>query len=237
MLFDLRGRGRRRTVQAIYLTLAILMGGGLVLFGIGGETAGGLLDGLGLTQGGSGNTGDDAFKKRVERARKQTQQNPRDAAAWAALARAHYQLAGFGNNFDNQTQQFKSGGKKELRQAAAAWERYLALNPPKPDDSLASFMVLAFDTTGLNQPAQGVKAAEIVATARPSPATYCFYAAFAYAAGQPRIGDLASAEAVKRTPAAGREQVKAQLAEAKKQGAKIVPSLVCGAGGGGSQTG
>ena len=27
MLFDLRGRGRRRTVQAIYLSLALLMGG------------------------------------------------------------------------------------------------------------------------------------------------------------------------------------------------------------------
>ena len=33
MLFDLRGR-RRRAVQATYLTLAILMGGGLVFFGI-----------------------------------------------------------------------------------------------------------------------------------------------------------------------------------------------------------
>ena len=44
MLFDLRGRGRRRTIQAIYLSLAILMGGGLVLFGIGGEVQGGLFD-------------------------------------------------------------------------------------------------------------------------------------------------------------------------------------------------
>ena len=32
MLFDLRGRGRRRTVQAVYLSLALLLGGGLVLF-------------------------------------------------------------------------------------------------------------------------------------------------------------------------------------------------------------
>ncbi len=44
MLFDLRGRGRRRTVQVIYLGLAVLMGGGLVLFGIGGATPGGLFD-------------------------------------------------------------------------------------------------------------------------------------------------------------------------------------------------
>ena len=35
MLFDLRGTGRRRTVKIVYVTLAILMGGGLVLFGIG----------------------------------------------------------------------------------------------------------------------------------------------------------------------------------------------------------
>ena len=35
MLFDLRGRGRRRTVQAIYLGLAILLGGGLIFFGVG----------------------------------------------------------------------------------------------------------------------------------------------------------------------------------------------------------
>ena len=34
MLFDLRGRGRRRTVKIVYITLALLMGGGLVLFGI-----------------------------------------------------------------------------------------------------------------------------------------------------------------------------------------------------------
>ena len=42
MLFDLRGR-RRRAVQATYLTLAVLMGGGLVLFGIGGDVSGGLV--------------------------------------------------------------------------------------------------------------------------------------------------------------------------------------------------
>jgi hypothetical protein len=236
MLFDLRGRGRRRTVQAIYLTLAILMGGGLVLFGIGGETAGGLLDGLGLTQGGSGNTGDDAFQKRIERAQKQTRQSPRNPAAWAALARAHYQLAGLGDNFNSETQQFTSEGKKQLQKAAAAWERYLALKPARPDDGLASFMVQAYDTTGLNQAAKGVQAAEIVATARPSPASYCFYAAFAYAAEQARIGDLATAEAIKRSPPAIRRQVKTTLAQAKQQGKQAVPSLICGAGGG-SQTG
>ena len=42
MLFDLRGRGRRRSVQTIYVALAVLMGGGLIFFGIGGSVSGGL---------------------------------------------------------------------------------------------------------------------------------------------------------------------------------------------------
>ena len=45
MLFDLRSRGRRTTVRGVYLTLAILMGGGLILFGVGtGVGGGGLLN-------------------------------------------------------------------------------------------------------------------------------------------------------------------------------------------------
>src|ERR687890_339893 len=46
MLFDLRGAGRRTTVKVVYLTLAVLMGGGLVLFGIGGDVSGGLVDAI-----------------------------------------------------------------------------------------------------------------------------------------------------------------------------------------------
>ena len=61
MLFDLRGRGRRRTVQVIYLSLAILMGGGLVLFGIGGATSGGLFDAFSGNSGG-GNSGNAALE-------------------------------------------------------------------------------------------------------------------------------------------------------------------------------
>ena len=55
MLFDVRG-GRRRVIQVIYLSLAILMGGGLVLFGIGGNVSGGLFDAIGGSNGGGGST-------------------------------------------------------------------------------------------------------------------------------------------------------------------------------------
>src|ERR1700710_2650228 len=101
MLFDLRGRGRRRTVQVIYLSLAILMGGGLVLFGIGGATNGGLIDAI---QGGSGSTnGTDVFQKRVDAVQKRTLANPQDKAAWAQLAGLRFQLAGSGANYDQAT--------------------------------------------------------------------------------------------------------------------------------------
>ena len=50
MLFDVRGRHRKNAIKVIYVFLAILMGGGLVLFGIGGATNGGLVDAI--TQGG-----------------------------------------------------------------------------------------------------------------------------------------------------------------------------------------
>ena len=65
MLFDLRGR-RRRAVQATYLMLALLMGGGLVLFGIGGDVSGGLVDAF--KGGGGGSSTDSALEDRVDKA-------------------------------------------------------------------------------------------------------------------------------------------------------------------------
>jgi hypothetical protein len=124
MLFDLRGRGRRRTVQAIYLTLAILMGGGLVLFGIGGEVSGGLLDGLGLSGGSSSSTSANEQLERQEKAAlRRTRVNPNDQVAWVTLTRVRYQQAGQGDNFDQETGSFTTDGRRELGQAAQAWQR------------------------------------------------------------------------------------------------------------------
>src|SRR5918997_6479464 len=98
MLFDLRGAGRRRTVKVVYITLAFLMGGGLVLFGIGGDVSGGLVDAI--TERGSGDDGSDRFRDQEKAALARTKANPQDAPAWAAFARARFQLAGLGENFD-----------------------------------------------------------------------------------------------------------------------------------------
>jgi hypothetical protein len=200
-------------VRALYASLAVLMGGGLVLFGIGGATSGGLVDAL---KGGGTASSGDQFAKRVQAAEKTARAHPRDAAAWAALARARYQVAGIGENYDQATGQFTAKGKQALASVGAAWDHYLALNPPKPDANLAAQMVQAFAPSGLNNPAKAVTAQEIVVGSQPASAgLYARLAVFAYAAGQTRKGDLASAKAVSLAPKAQRSALKQQLAAAK----------------------
>lgn len=211
MLFDLRARGRRRTIQVIYLFLAILIGGGLVLFGVGGSGFGI----LNADQNGGGGGGG-GFGKQIQRLEKQVAANPKAAAAWSELARLRFQEAG--SNFDQGTGAFTKDGRKSLAQASAAWQRYIALDPPRPDANVARLMAQAYGPGGLNQPAKAAQTLEIVAVDSPSAATYSQLALFAYAAGETRKGDLAAAKAVDLAPKAQRATVRQQLAAAKKQG-------------------
>ena len=225
MLFDLRGSGRRRTVKIVYIALAFLMGGGLVQFGIGGGggISGGLVDAITGTTGG-GDTSGDRFRKQEAAALAKTKTNPQDAAAWAALARARFQLAGAGENFDAAKSTFTKKGVAQLNSAGDAWERYLALNPKKPDDRVASLMVQAFGA--LNQPDKAAEAQEVITDARPTAATFTQLAIYAYQAGQTRKGDLAKNKALELTDPDMREALKGQLESAKQsaQGAAAQPS-------------
>ena len=235
MLFDLRGRGRRRTVQAIYLTLAVLMGGGLVFFGIGGDVSGGLFDAFSERGGGAG--GSDQIAKRVETLEKRVRVAPRDTRAWAELARSRYQLAGQGDNYDQDTGAFTPAGQRVLGRATEAWERHLALRPDPPDANVAALMVQAYGPAGLRRFDQGVIAAEIISEARPSAATFAQLAIFAYAAKQARKADLAAARAVELAPQAQRAQVKSQLDQAKSQGGFGDPNAPAGPPQGGTPQG
>ena len=217
MLFDLRGRGRRRTVKIVYITLALLMGGGLVLFGIGGGGAmqGGLVDAI--TGSSGGDTGSARFDKAEKAAAAQTRATPNDAAAWAALARARVQSAGIGDNFDPGTATYTDSGKAKLSQAADAWEKYLSLEPKNPDDRVAGLMVRAFDQTGLNRPKDAAQAQQIITEARPSATTYATLAIYAYQAGDTRLGDLARGKALEKAPKDERNTLKSSLDQAKQQ--------------------
>src|SRR5215210_1849011 len=133
MLFDLQGK-RRRVVQATYLVLAVLMGGGLVLFGIGGGTdGGGLFDAITGKDSSGTSSNNSVVEKRIKSNQKALQLNPNNTVALASLVRSHYQLAT--DDTDRNSGQFGEKGKAELQKSADAWERYLAAKPKKVDDS------------------------------------------------------------------------------------------------------
>ena len=219
MLFDLRGAGRRRVVKIVYVTLAVLMGGGLVLFGIGGGGAlpGGLLDAV-TESNNSGGAGAEQFAEQEQAATTKARANPTDAAAWAAVARARFNLASAGDNFDSNANTFTAEGKRQLQAAARAWEEHLELAKKNPDSRVASLMVQAYSALGDAPKAAGAQ--EVIALDRESAGAYAQLALFAYQAGQTRKGDLAAAKAVELSPADAREALKGQLQTAKQQAAQ-----------------
>jgi hypothetical protein len=213
MLFDLRGRHRRRAVRVIYTGLAILMGVGLVGFGIGGGFGSG-----GLLNAASNNEGSSAasFSSQIKKYKKLTQQQPNNASAWENLANAQLHEAG-GEAYVTQGGAVTSKGKELFTQVAHSWNSYIALNPPNPNSELAQRMVTVFGEEGLNEPAAAVQVLQIVVAARPtSAALYASLAEYAYKANNARVGDLASAKALALAPAAQRARLRTQLAAVKK---------------------
>jgi hypothetical protein len=210
VLFDLKGK-RRHVVQVTYLLLALLMGGGLVLFGIGSDAGqGGLVDAFTGGQGSEGSP-DSAVSDRIEQAENRLRTNPRDTAALATLVRGNYQLATAKTGAESTT--FPPEARSDLQQASDAWQRYLALDPERPDDSLAGLMLQVYGPSGLGRADEAARAAEIVAEARPSAAAYLNLAQYATLAGQERKADLAEKRALDLASSAQeRKAIKAQLA-------------------------
>ena len=206
MLFDLKGR-RRRVVQVTYLGLAILMGGGLVLFGIGGDVSGGLFDAFSDR---SGNTGSNTIvEERVKSAERRLGVNPKDERALRELARGSFQLAG--GQTDPNTQKYTAEAQPNLRRSARAWERYLALEPAKPDLSLARIMIQVYSEFGLNKPDKATQVAEIIADADPSANNFLTLSQYARLADQTRKAELAGQRAVEVAPKGQKKQVRANL--------------------------
>jgi hypothetical protein len=223
MLFDLRSRGRRRTVQAVYLGLALLMGGGLVLFGVGaGNGFGGILNAF--TGNGSGSSAASVLSQDEKAAIKATNRRPTDPQGWISLVTARYASAGQGSNYnpnvvntDGSVGVYTESGKKKLAGVGDAWQHYLKLTT-KPDANSALLVARAYDAIGN----YGAEAStwEIVTAANPTTATYFEYLAVAaYKAKQTRKGDLAAAQALKLTPKASQTTVKQQIDQAKAQAA------------------
>ncbi len=211
MLFDLKGK-RRRAVQGTYLLLAVLMGGGLVFFGIGSDVSGGLFDAFSENPDGGGTSS--LVAERVAKADQRLRVNPRDEIALKDAIRGHYQLAA--DTADPNTGSFPPQARPELGRAAAAWERYLALRPKAVDSSLAGLMLQVYSEAGLNRPAGAAQAAEMVARARPSASAFLQVATYATLAGETSKADRAGRKAVDLASAKERSTVKRQVRQLER---------------------
>lgn len=214
MLFDLRGRGRRRTVQVVYLSLAILLGGGLVLFGIGGDVQGGLFDAFSQNDGDV----DERYEENRDNAKKRTETNPNNPAFWAELAAAELQLATASEGYNEQTGESTGDSREHMVAAQAAWNRHVKLAGDDIDGDRAAIMLRALRALG--DDAGAVRAQEAVIDSLGDDAgwgDYANLAELAYGAGQDRKGDLAADKAVELAPKADRKDLRTQLDQLKTQ--------------------
>jgi hypothetical protein len=212
MLFDLRSRGRRRTVQGVYLALALLMGLGLVLFGVGaGNGIGGLLNAF--TGNGSGNSQHQVVSQQEQNALKAVKAHPNSAAAWGSLIQARWSAAG--NEFNTATGSFTPAGKRELAGLTQAWQHYLPLTK-HPDAGLANLAARAYG--GLGNYGAEANAWQVESTAAPTdPRGFECLAASAFAAGQTDRANLALTKALSMVPKAQRKTLKTEVTLAKTQ--------------------
>ncbi len=212
MLFDLRGRGRRRTVRVIYTGLALLMGIGLVGFGIGGGFGGGGLFTAASKNEGAG--GGASYASEITKYKKIIVVHPNDTGAWEALLKAQLHEAG-NEPYETSEGAVTSQGKSLYAQVAKTWSGYMALNPTVSPE-LAKEMLRIYDEEGLNEPAQAVHVLQLVVADEPSNASYyAQLAEYAYRAHNVRIGDLASEKAVSLAPASEKTTLQKDLAEVK----------------------
>ncbi len=226
MLFDLRGRGRRRMVRVIYVGLALLMGVGLVGFGVGSIGSGG-----GLFNSLSNNEGSNAasFSSQIKKYEKLTKQQPKNLAAWEGLTKNLLHEAG-GEEFTTAQGVVTEKGRDLYIRASHSWNSYIALNPKKPSAELAQLMFTVYGETGLNQPEKAVEVLQVVVAARPTAAYYSQLAIYAYKAKNSRLGDLAAGKAVSLAPANARTRLKRELSEFKlnPSGEKVVTTKTNG---------
>jgi hypothetical protein len=217
MLFDLRGH-RRRAVQATYLVLAILMGGGLVLFGIGSSAPQGLVDAITGNSNGGANV-NEQLQKRIDTQKERLQASPQNATILADLVRLNYQAAV--SQQPSGSSAFPDDAKDELAAAAAYWDRYVEARNGDPSPDLSRLAFSIFGQTGLNQPKKALVAVRAIADQQNDFQSYLLLVQTATAAGDTRTAKLAAQKAVDLAPEAQKKQVKKAAEQMQKAGGSV----------------
>ncbi|HEY5389731.1 MAG TPA: hypothetical protein VIJ83_04185 [Solirubrobacteraceae bacterium] len=214
MLFDLRSRGRRRVIKTVYLFLAILIGVGLIGFGVGtGGNFGGLFSAAANGGGGSG-TGNITAARRLARAERAAKASPSSASAWANAGEAAYNVATLPTNYSSSVG-FTPAGHTALNKLKVAWTNYLRLLPQTPSLTFAEQVAAAFapPPAGVGDYPTAESAQEVVVQLQPnSYVQYEYLAYYAYYAKDIRNGDIAAAKAVALAPKAQKKSVRSTLA-------------------------
>lgn len=238
MLFDLRGR-RKRFIQVIYVFLALLLGGSLVFFGIGGDAPGGLGNAIGLDPN-SGGTGNDTLDSEIEDAEATLETDPENQPALLTLARAQAQAATSALEQDESGQiLFTEESVSRYEDSANAWERYLAVTDGKPRNPeeaatvgaqvVRGYDALAFATDDPVLIQRRLDAAvttlELVTKENPNPNSLLQLATFAYLAGDTKAAERARARALDEVDEASRSSLETQLNSSKRQGKNIQKQL------------
>jgi hypothetical protein len=208
MLFDLQGP-RKTLVKVIYLGLAILMGGGLVLFGVGSQVNGGLANVFGNS------SSSDAAQTTVENAQKAVAKNPNDPKALQNLIAANYGLSVTAENYNSKTQEFSKAGKAQLQQGAKNWNKYLKETDGKPSLQTANYAVQLY--LGLQDAKGAAKAQALVTAQKPNSANYLALMLYALYAGDQVTASGAEVRAKELATKDTIDEVNQQIKSTKKQ--------------------
>ncbi|HTU27735.1 MAG TPA: hypothetical protein VMF07_00010 [Solirubrobacteraceae bacterium] len=215
MLFDLRSRGRRRTVQVIYIGLAVLIGAGLILFGVGtGSGGGGLFGAFTGSNQHSGANGN-AVTSQVKSAVARTKKEPHSAAAWANLINARLSAAN-SIGYDTTSSTYTKAGKQQLTLLTQAYTRYTSLTKT-PSTNTATLAAKAYTQLGNWKTASATYQAVLGGqTGDNRIHTLECVALTSYAAKDDRVAQLAQARVLTLLPTKSvRKQVKTELEQAK----------------------
>ncbi len=229
MLFDLRGR-RKRFIQVIYVFLALLLGGSLVFFGIGGDAPGGLGDAIGISP--NSGSGDSTLDSDIEDAEATLETDPGNQAALLTLARSQTQAGNLQLDEEEGQPVLTDEAVERYEAATDAWEQYLSATDGKPRNreeaaAVASQVFRAYQTLAFatEDPVlvqrrldSAVETMELVTAENPNPNSLFQLASTAYLAGDSKTAERARKRALSQVDDASRAGLEAQLNAAKQQG-------------------
>lgn len=157
-----------------------------------------------------------AMQRKIASLQADVKAKPADPAPLAALAKAHFQAATLESI---PTGGYNDEGKKQLRRAALAWQRYLARKPDPPDVGVAQLMAAAFGPGALEEPKNAVRAQRIITENAdpPSASMFAQLAQMAYLANDTTTADRAADRALELAPKAERRRLRDALAAASQQ--------------------